>query len=136
MPDSQIVQLAKSVLESSTKIETYLQENDLPPLSFELNGTGRFGTIPVPADIEATRYKALEAGTELVELLRGPSGFFNLAMAVSAFVVFYRPWPTLPNSRGRLTPFFLSTMEPVYRLSHGGISQARYQSMEISRTPA
>lgn len=85
MPDSRIVQLAKSILESSTEIDTYLQENDLPPLSFELKGTGKFGTIPVPADIEATRYSALEAGTELVELLRGPTAFFNPAMTVSVF---------------------------------------------------
>ncbi|KAL3469061.1 S-adenosyl-L-methionine-dependent methyltransferase [Aspergillus californicus] len=77
MPDSQLVQLAKTVLAHATDIDTYLESNNLPPLSFDLKGPGKFGTIPVPPDLEKARYAALEAGTELVELLRGPTGFFK-----------------------------------------------------------
>lgn len=56
MPDSQLVRLAQTVLAHATDIDTYLKSNNLSPLSFDLNGPGKFGTIPVPPDLEKARY--------------------------------------------------------------------------------
>jgi hypothetical protein len=73
MVASRISELASSILSNTSKIDIFLQENGLPTLSFDALGPGRYGTTPVTPDIEAARVRAVEAVTELLELLQGPS---------------------------------------------------------------
>lgn len=68
----QIVQLANQLVRNVNDLNTYLQSNDLPQPSFNVDGPIELGTQSAP-DVEAARISAIEATMELQDLLLGPT---------------------------------------------------------------
>ena len=69
--DSRIVQLAKQILEKTTEVDNYLQSHNLPQPSFKIEAPLDF-SIDSTA-VEGARRSAIEASTELQDLLIGPT---------------------------------------------------------------
>ncbi len=68
------VLLAGSILEHTTKIEAYLQENGLPSPSFE---PGASPKLPLSPELNESLETALAALDELSALLMGPMGWLK-----------------------------------------------------------
>lgn len=68
---SKIVQLAKQILENTSRLDNYLQEKRLPSPSFNEDGPVDFGIKS--EEIEKAREVALDSSLELHNLLLGPA---------------------------------------------------------------
>lgn len=71
-PTARTVQLATSILQHTTEIETYLAENNLPGPSF---APGTPPKLPLPPGLQTSLDAALSAVDELQALLLGPLGW-------------------------------------------------------------
>lgn len=72
MPTAKTVQLAASILQHTTEIETYLAQNNLPNVSF---APGTPPKLPLPPGLQNSLDAALSAVDELQALLLGPLGW-------------------------------------------------------------
>ncbi|KAL8710084.1 MAG: hypothetical protein Q9225_007362 [Loekoesia sp. 1 TL-2023] len=68
---SKIVQLAKQILENTSRLDEYLQQKNLPSPSFDEDGPVDFGIES--EEIEKAREVALDSSLELYNLLLGPA---------------------------------------------------------------
>ncbi len=68
------VLLAATILEQTTKIESYLQENGIPSPSFEPGATPK---LPLSPELETCLGAALSALDELSALLMGPMAWLR-----------------------------------------------------------
>lgn len=71
-PTTRTVQLAASILQHTSEIETYLAENNLPSPSF---APGTPPKLPLPPGLQTSLDAALSAVDELQALLLGPLGW-------------------------------------------------------------
>lgn len=89
-PQSRIAELAAEVANHTQRIDQYLAANNLQYPSFDANGPVELG---LPADIEESRVRVLQASQELNDLLQGPRDLlFNhrvrRSLSCISFVVF------------------------------------------------
>ena len=69
MSTSRIVELAKEIESNTTKLDRYLEENNLPRPSFDVDAPLM---LPLPPDILAVREDLMSALDELYWLNQGP----------------------------------------------------------------
>lgn len=67
-----LIKLAKSILENSKIIEDFFSSNNLPPLSFDVNGPKTFPVRIEHAEIYDTRNAVIDATKELRDLVIKP----------------------------------------------------------------
>lgn len=70
------VQLAKSTLEMVISLETYLEENGLPPRSFEAGASPQ----PLPGQFNKKLHDTMADLEELAMLLQGPVGWLSMQL--------------------------------------------------------
>ena len=71
MPPSRIVELASIISSNTSLVDEYISAHDLPPLSFEPNGSS------LPDGILSAQTAILEATDELNALMLGPEGILR-----------------------------------------------------------
>ena len=78
MSSSRLVQLAESVLRSAKALEAHFEQNNLPTPSFDADSPADFGISATgSSNAENARVEAIEAATELADLLQGPIAFLR-----------------------------------------------------------
>lgn len=71
------VQLAKSILEMVTNLETHLEENGLPPRSFEPGASPQ----PLPHPYDRKLHDTISELEELMTHLLGPMGWLSMQIS-------------------------------------------------------
>ncbi|KAK0655837.1 S-adenosyl-L-methionine-dependent methyltransferase [Cercophora newfieldiana] len=69
-PPSRMIALAQKITKDAEKLEAYLKENNLPPLSFDADVPADFAKLP--EDIARSRREIIYASKELAQLAHGP----------------------------------------------------------------
>ena len=88
MAASRIAQLSGLIAVNVAKLEGYLNENNLPFPSFDVDGPVKINYSSDAPEIEAARTAAVEASIELHDLLQGP--ILALRPMVSSHIIFWR----------------------------------------------
>ena len=70
MSTTRLTDLAKAILENTGKLEEYFNANKLPLPSFEEHSPPE---LPLSPELQQVRAKAVDAATELQDLLIGPA---------------------------------------------------------------
>ena len=74
---TRIAELASIVAENTAKVDEYLRANNLPTPSFDVDAPAQIPIPPDATDIEAARRNAVEASTELNDLLQGSTALLR-----------------------------------------------------------
>lgn len=90
MAPSRIVELASIIASKTAKVDAYLRSHNRASPSFDVDCPPDLGIPQDAIDIDEARIEAIEASTELQELLQGPASLLRPIVRLSCELIVSR----------------------------------------------